>query len=127
MNSYLPYVLLTAVFLVGIYCVVSKKNLVKIVVGLAIAECAVNLFLVTLGYNNAKHAAGGIRAGAAPIEDSTVRAADVFGMVDPLPQALVLTSIVVGLSTLALAVAICIRLYDRYRTYDITEIKRLRG
>jgi len=39
----------------------------------------------------------------------------------------VLTAIVVGLSTLALAVAICLRLYDRYRTFDITEIKRLRG
>jgi multicomponent Na+:H+ antiporter subunit C len=126
-NSYLPYVLLTAVFLVGIYCMVSKKNLVKIVVGLAIAECAVNLFLVTLGYNSGKNVAGELRGGVAPIEDATVRAADVFGMVDPLPQALVLTSIVVGLSTLALAVAICIRLYDRYRTYDISEIKRLRG
>ncbi len=129
MSGHLPYILLTAVFLVGVYCIVSKKNLVKIIVGLAIAECAVNLFLVTLGYN--KHPVGAEGAvekfGLAPIETAGTKAGEVLSFVDPLPQALVLTSVVVGLSTLALAVAICIRLYDRYRTYDITEIKRLRG
>jgi multicomponent Na+:H+ antiporter subunit C len=47
--------------------------------------------------------------------------------VDPLPQALVLTSIVIGLGVLALMVALCVRLYERYGTFDITEIRRLRG
>ncbi|MHC4915194.1 MAG: sodium:proton antiporter [Planctomycetota bacterium] len=134
MSAHLPYILLTAVFLVGMYCIVSKKNLIKIVVGLAIAECAVNLFLVTLGYNNQviKVATGEgtaeiVKGGSAPIETAGMTANQALGFVDPLPQALVLTSIVVGLSTLALAVAVCVRLYDRYRTYDISEIKRLRG
>jgi multicomponent Na+:H+ antiporter subunit C len=120
-RSHLPYFLLTVIFLVGVYCVVSKKNLVKIVVGLTIAEIAVNLFLVTLGYNSR----GG--TGVVPIEEAgpgTIRALD---MVDPVPQALVIGSVVVSLATLILAVAICIRLYDRYQTYDITEIRRLRG
>ena len=122
-RSHLPYFLLTVIFLVGIYCVVSKKNLVKIVVGLTISEIAVNLFLVTLGYNRA---AGG-RPSVAPIADAvpgTIRSLD---MVDPVPQALVVTSVLVCLATLILAVALCIRLYDRYQTYDITEIRRLRG
>ena len=92
------------------------------ILGLVIAESAVNLFLVTLAYRMPQKGVG-----QAPIETAGTKAADVFAMVDPLPQALVLTSIVIGLSTLALAVAICLRLYDRYRTYDITEIKRLRG
>ena len=118
-RSHLPYFLLTIVFLVGIYCVVSKKNLVKIVVGLAISEVAVNLFLVTLGYNS--------RGGVAPIESRRLPLGISLDMVDPVPQALVITSVVVGLATLILAVAICIRLYDRYHTYDITEIRRLRG
>jgi multicomponent Na+:H+ antiporter subunit C len=120
-RSHLPYFLLTAIFLIGIYCMVSKKNLVKIVIGLTIAEIAVNLFLVTLGYNNR----GG--AGIVPIEDAGPGAIRALDMVDPVPQALVVGSVVVSLATLILAVAICIRLYDRYQTYDITEIRRLRG
>jgi multicomponent Na+:H+ antiporter subunit C len=122
-RSHLPYFLLTAIFLIGIYCMVSKKNLVKIVIGLTIAEIAVNLFLVTLGYNNR----GGAGAGAVPIEDAGPGALRSLDMVDPVPQALVVGSVVVSLATLILAVAICIRLYDRYQTYDITEIRRLRG
>ncbi len=135
MSGYLPYALLTAMFLLGIYCMVAKKNLIKIVVGLAIAEAAVNLFLVTLAYNwpLARLGAEAVgkqklpEAGVAPVETVGMEAREALAMVDPLPQALVLTAIVVGLSTLALAVAICLRLYDRYRTFDITEIKRLRG
>ncbi len=133
MSGYLPYALLTALFLVGIYCMVTKKNLLKIVIGLAIAECAVNLFLVALAYNKFGVSVTGadgkevVKSGVAPIETAGMRAKEALAMVDPLPQALVLTAIVVGLGTLALAVAICLRLYDRYRTFDITEIKRLRG
>jgi multicomponent Na+:H+ antiporter subunit C len=122
MYSYLPYVLLTAIFMVGVYCVVSKKNLVKIVIGLAISEVAVNLFLVTLGY---RAVSAGV--GSPPIELPGMKPEAALAFCDPLPQALVLTSIVIGLSNLALAVAICLRLYERYRTYDITEIKRLHG
>ncbi len=51
----------------------------------------------------------------------------VANAVDPLPQALVLTSIVIGLGTTALMVALCIRLYERYGTFDMSEIRKLRG
>jgi multicomponent Na+:H+ antiporter subunit C len=47
--------------------------------------------------------------------------------VDPLPQALVLTSIVIGLGVLALQVAICLRLYEKYKTFNMSEINRLKG
>jgi multicomponent Na+:H+ antiporter subunit C len=121
-RAHLPYLLATAVFLVGVYCVVSKKSLVKIVIGLTIAEIAVNVFLVLVGYNSY---GGG--PGVPPIETAGTTAAGTLAFVDPVPQALVITSVVVGLSTLVLAVAICIRLYERYGTYDVTEIKRLHG
>ena len=48
-------------------------------------------------------------------------------LADPLPQALVLTSIVIGLGVLALMVALCVRLYEHYGTFDVTEIRKLRG
>jgi multisubunit Na+/H+ antiporter MnhC subunit len=47
--------------------------------------------------------------------------------VDPLPQALVLTAIVISLATLALMIAVCLRVHGKYGTFDITEIRRLRG
>jgi multicomponent Na+:H+ antiporter subunit C len=98
---------------------VVKRHIVKKILGIAIMEYAVNLFLILLGFR---------KAGIAPIltEDMDI-GTFVRTAVDPLPQALVLTSIVIGLGTLALMVAMAIRLYERYGTFDMDEIKRLRG
>lgn len=51
----------------------------------------------------------------------------ILNMVDPLPQAMVLTTIVIGLSLTAVLVALAIRIYEKYGTFDITKIRRLRG
>jgi len=120
------YALCFLLFMIGLYCAVVKKNMVKIVVGILIMEYAVNLFLVMLGFR-----AGGI----APIIDKTqfdaetgrIAAGFINSSVDPLPQALVLTAIVISLGSLALMISICIRTYEKYGTFDITEIRRLRG
>lgn len=109
------YFLSFILFLIGIYCIATKKNLIKIIVGLAVVEYAVNLFLVLLSYRAGGHA---------PIINL---ARPDWIYVDPLPQALVLTSIVIGLAVLALMVAIALRIYERYGTLDITEIRRLKG
>lgn len=117
MNAYLPYFLCLILFLVGLYAVLAKKNLIKIIVGLAISEYAANLFLILVGYRF---------AGRAPIFSPT-ESIDPGVMVDPLPQALVLTSIVIGLAITAFLVALAMRLYERYGTFDITKIRELRG
>ena len=113
------YVLCLILFMVGLYGVVTQKNLIKIIIGVMIMEAAVNLMLILVGYR---------RAGVAPIIDQTVSHSDVVASgVDPLPQAMVLTAIVIGLGVLALLVTIALRLYHRYGTYDITRIRELRG
>lgn len=113
------YILCLLLFMVGLYGVVAKKNLVKIVIGLAIMSYAINLFFILLGYR---------RGGVAPILDAkTDLAAFAAQAVDPLPQALVLTSIVISLGVTALLVSLAIRLYERYGTFDISEIRKLRG
>ncbi len=134
-SGWLPFILSTALFLLGIYCVVSKRNLAKVVIGLAISAIGLNLFLAALGHNSPAHSlgTGGMNRfgvgpeGTAPIEAAGEKAGQVMAMSDPVPQAMALVCMVVGLATLALAVAICLRLYDRYRTLDVAEIKRLRG
>ena len=122
----MPYALCFLLFMLGLYCAVVKKNMVKIVIGIIVMEYAVNLFLVMLGFR-----VGGI----APIIDRAqydpvmrqVAAGFVSNSVDPLPQALVLTSIVISLGSLALMISICVRTYEKYGTFDITQIRRLKG
>ena len=121
MPAYLPYLLCMVLLAIGIYGMVAKKNVIKIIIGLAITEYAINMFLVVLGW----------RAGENPVAPilGPGQAEQQFlaNTVDPLPQALVLTNIVVGLGVLALAVALAVRLYQKYGTFDITEIRKLRG
>ena len=109
------YLLCLVLFSLGIYCVLHKRNIIKIIVGIIIMEYAVNLFFILIAYRF---------RGRAPILSPE---AEIVNMVDPLPQAVVLTSIVIGLATTALLVALAIRIYDKYGTFDITKIRELRG
>ena len=109
------YFLCLILFCIGLYGVLRKRNLVKIIVGIGIIEYSMNLFFVLLGYK---------MHGRAPIDAQNQ---DILNMVDPIPQAFVLTSIVIGLGVTALLISIAIRIYDKYGTFDITKIKRLKG
>ncbi|MDI6794252.1 MAG: sodium:proton antiporter [bacterium] len=109
------YLLAAALFGIGIFGALTKRNLIKIIISLTIAEYAIFLFLVLIGY----------REGAeAPILTPSQEPA---AFVDPLPQAVVLTAIVIGLATTALLVAVAVRIYGRYKTLDTREIRRLKG
>ena len=112
------YALACMLVLVGFYGVVASRHVVRIVVGLLIAEHGVRLLLVLIGHR---------RGGQAPILQPDDAVGALVGQaVDPLPQALVLTSIVIGLGVLALLVALCLRLHERYGSFDITRMRRLR-
>lgn len=118
-NIPLAYGLCLILFFIGIYGVVTKKNVVKIIISLIIMENAVNLFLLLVGYRH-----GGIAPILKKGMDSKEFAA---AAVDPLVQAMVLTSIVIGLSIIALMVAIAIRLYQRFGSFDVSKMRDLRG
>ena len=109
------YLLCFLLFCIGLYCILRKRNIIKIIVGVIIAEYSVNLFFILASYRV---------EGRSPIlsPDATIE-----NMVDALPQALVLTAIVIGLATTALLVAIAMRIYEKYGTFDITKIRELRG
>lgn len=109
------YMLCLVLFLVGLYCVLRKRNLIKIIIGIGIMEYAVNLFFILIGYR--EH-------GRSPIFANDQIVAP---MVDPLPQAVVMTTIVLGLSCTLMLVAIAMKIYDKYGTFDITKINKLKG
>jgi multicomponent Na+:H+ antiporter subunit C len=109
------YLLCFILFLVGLFGVLTKRNVIKIVIGLSRMEFSLFLFFATIGY---------IDAGLAPIIVQNMPNAK---FVDPLPQAMVLTAIVIGLATNAMLLAIAIRLYKKYNTFDIRKINSLKG
>ncbi len=109
------YLLCMVLFCCGLYCILRKRNIIKIIVGIIIAEYAVNLFFILAAYR---------MGGRAPIFSPEAK---ILNMVDPLPHALVLTAIVICLATTALLVAIAMKIYEKYGTFDITKIKELRG
>ena len=101
----------------GLYTIVTKHNLVKTVIGLSIADYGVNLLLISIGFNP---------GGTAPIFTWTeLKQASFF--VDPIPQALTLTSIVIGACVTAMSLALVIKLEEQYGTTDTREIRRLHG
>lgn len=109
------YLLCLVLFCVGLYCILRKRNIIKIIVGVIIAEYAVNLLFILVAYRI---------GGRSPIHSAQ---STITNMVDPLPQAVVLTSIVIGLASTALLIAIAMRIYEKYGTFDITKIRELRG
>lgn len=100
---------------IGIFIMLVKHNLIKVIIGLSILETGVNLFLVSVGY---------ISKGTAPIFSKS--SLEAQSMVDPVPQALVLTAIVIGVAVLALALSLAIRLYHHYGALDLRQIKEQR-
>jgi len=109
------YLLCFILFLIGLYGILTQRNLIKIVIGLSIMEFSVFLLLALIGY---------INGGEAPI---ITPGEPIPQFVDPLPQAMVLTAIVIGLATYAMLMAIAIRLYKKYKTFDIRKINQLKG
>jgi len=112
LNSYVYYVGAFGLVFIGLYMLLVKRNLIKVIIGLGILDTGVNLFLISIGY---------ITKGTAPIFSRPGIDAEL--MVDPVPQALVLTAIVIGVAVLALALSLAIRLYQHYGTLNLRRIR----
>ena len=113
------YSLCLLLIIIGLYGVLVKRNALKIVICILIMEHGVNLLFILVGYRT---------EGQPPIVDAGAAPANLAtSAVDPLPQALVLTSIVIGLGVLALMVALCVRLHERHGSFDVARMTRLRG
>jgi multicomponent Na+:H+ antiporter subunit C len=120
----IPFIAVVAMIFIGLYAVLFKRNLVKMIIGIIIIESGVNLFLITLGYRWF-----GESGGVAPIftsapSDAVENAPQ--SMVFPVPQALTLTSIVIGVAVLALMLSLVMHIYKQYGSLDVKKIRRLK-
>jgi multicomponent Na+:H+ antiporter subunit C len=109
-HAYALFVLLSAI---GLYMMIANKNLVKKVIGLNMFQTGVFLFFITSAYRI---------GGAAPIIEE-----GAGPYVSPLPQVIVLTAIVVGISLTAVGLALTIRLYSEYGTLRADALREVIG
>jgi multicomponent Na+:H+ antiporter subunit C len=116
--EYIPYIAVAAMIFIGLYAVLFRRNLIKIVIGITIIESGINLFLIILGYRE---------GGVAPIYTSLPPGTTYpEEMVLPVPQALTLTSIVIGVAVLALMLSLVMHIYRKYGTLDVRKMRRLK-
>ena len=104
----------------GLYTVTMKKDLIKVVIGLGIIDYGVNMLIVSFGFND---------GGTAPIYQMSdlLNGVSPRFFVDPVPQALTLTSIVIGACVDAMALSLVIMIYRKYKTINADEVRRLHG
>ena len=114
------YIVSVFLIVLGFYCVCVKKNLIKVVLGLGLVDYGINLLIVSTGFR---------ADGTAPIYemgDLLNGVASGF-FVDPVPQALTLTSIVIGACVDAMALAFVVMIHKKYGSVDTDQVRRLRG
>ncbi len=117
----MEYVALTIGFLViiaGVWAIVTQKNIVRIIIGFSIFDTGLHIVIVSLAY---------VKGRTAPIIDSAVGIENAINkIVDPVPQALVLTAIVIGLGVTALLLAYAMKMHKEKKTLDIGSFKDLK-
>jgi multicomponent Na+:H+ antiporter subunit C len=112
--SFLPYVVVVWVCVVGLYGVVTSRNLLHTIVCVSVVQSATYVLLLTIGYR---------KASAAPVFVDIPRNTPA---VDPVVQALTLTDVVVGGAVTALLLAIAVQIEKHLHTLDPDELDPLR-
>jgi multicomponent Na+:H+ antiporter subunit C len=113
--SYLPYGVAAWLFLVGLYGVISSRNLIHLIICVGVIQSSTYVLLLAVGY----------RAGAAaPIFADIPLGTPV---VDPVVQALMLTDVVVEVTVVALLLALAIQVHKRHGTLNPDDLRKLKG
>lgn len=107
------YWVFAVLLMIGFYAVIAKLNLIKKLIGLTLFQAAVFLLYISMGK---------VEGGTAPIFQA---GAEDQLYSNPLPQVLILTAIVVGISTLALGLGIVVRIKEEYGSIEENEIQEI--
>ena len=113
--EWIIYIASFGLIIIGFFIIFTDKNLIKVIIGLDMVETGVNILLVAAGY---------VKHNTAPIFSKSSLLPSM--MTDPVPQALVLTSIVISFGIIALALALVIRLYQKTGSLDVSKIRGLK-
>ena len=108
------YWVVIVLMMIGFYIVISRRNLIKKVIGLSIFQTSVFLLYITIGKRS---------GGTAPI----LQHGTFEHYTNPLPSVLILTAIVVGVATTSVALALTVRIHEAYGTVEEDEIRKMDG
>jgi multicomponent Na+:H+ antiporter subunit C len=111
----LPYVVSAWLFVVGLYGIVTSRDLIHLVICLSVVQSSTYVMLIAVGYK---------KGGEPPVfadRPPSPRA------VDPVVQALTLTDVVVGATVTAMLLAIAVQAHKRYGSLDPEKLRAMRG
>lgn len=109
--------IITGIFLVliGLWAVLTNKDMIRIIVGFSIFDVGIHIVMISIGF---------IAGGTAPIIEKLSDIGKSY--VDPVPQALVLTAIVIGLGITAFMLTYAVNMYEKKGTLEIDKFKELK-
>ncbi len=117
-QGYYSYIFLVVLFLIATYGIMMKQNLMKKVMALNIMQVSAILFWIVAAYKE---------GATVPILDPELGLQNPDLYMNPLPQTLMLTAIVVAVATLGVAFSLLVAIYRRYGTIDEpTLLQRMR-
>lgn len=106
------YWVVVILMMAGLYIMIARYNLVKQIIGLGVFQTSIFYLYITIGK---------VEGGTAPI---LVEGEDlVFS--NPVPHVLILTAIVVGVATSALALALIVRIYEEFGSIEADELRAI--
>ncbi len=113
--SFAPYAVAAWIFLIGLYGIVTSRDLIHLIICLSVVQSSTYLLLLSIGFRE---------GGAPPVfADADPKPDDV----DPVVQALALTDVVVGTTVTALLLAIAVQLHKRHGSLDPSKLHPLKG
>jgi multicomponent Na+:H+ antiporter subunit C len=119
------YLAAGALFCTGLYAILTRRNLIKIIMGLSLMEASTYLLLVSMAYR---------RNSTAPVLLSPPSGVSVHHLVhssravaDPVIQNFCLTAIVIGVAVTAVFLTVAVRIAQHYRTLDADRVRAMRG
>ena len=105
--------------LVGLWGMLTQRNMIRMIIGFSLTDTGIHMVMVSIGY---------VTGGTAPIINDAVPIADAVNrVVDPVPSALVLTAIVIGLGVTAVMLSFAVRIYKARGTVMIDECTESKG
>ncbi len=117
------YLAAAALFCIGLWAVLTRRHLVKIVMGLSLMESSTYLLLVSMAYR---------KGGTAPVlidlpEGRTPESLVDGAVADPVLQNFCLTAIIIGVAVTGVFLAVVVRVAQHYRSLDAEEVRAMRG
>jgi multicomponent Na+:H+ antiporter subunit C len=117
------YLAAGALFCIGLYTVLTRRNLIKIVMGLSLMESSTYLLIVSLAYRRRSTAPVLLNPPNGQSPDQLAHG----NVADPVLQNFCLTAIVIGVAVTAVFLAVTVRIAQHYRTLDAADVRALHG